>query len=171
MPVKLRRMAGFSLIELVMAIVIVGVGLSGVLLAFSTASRNSADPLVRKQMLAVGEEMLEEILLKPYAPASNPLAATCARDTWNDILDYDGYDSASTTCVSGGAAAATPTIYDMGGSAIATLSGYSVNVHITDVTLPASGANGVAAKKIVVTVIHGSTQSLKLTGWRTNYAA
>ena len=61
------RQRGLSLVEMVIAIVILGVGLAGVLLAFSTVTRGSADPVVTQQMLAIAEEMLEEIQLKPYA--------------------------------------------------------------------------------------------------------
>lgn len=169
MSIRRRALAGFSLIELIMAIVLIGLGLAGLLVAFSSAARHGADPMVHKQMLAVAEEMMEEILLKPYAATANAATGVCARDTWNDILDYNGYDTSTTTCVSGGPAAATATIYDMSGMAIPALSGYSVSISISDAVLPGSGA--VPAKKILITVSHGAGDRIQLTAWRTNYAA
>lgn len=157
-------MAGFSLLELITAIVIIGLGLAGLVTTYAVVARHSADPLIQKQMLAVAEEMMEEILLKPYAPASNATAATCGRDTWNDLMDYNGYDTRTRTCVSGGAAG-TAMIYDIAGNGISNLAGYSVSVTIVDSSLSST----VPAKKITVTVRHG-TDSLQLVSWRSNYA-
>lgn len=61
-----RRQAGLTLIELIMFIVIVGVGLAGVLTVLNVTTRHSADPLVRRQALAVAEAILEEAMLQPF---------------------------------------------------------------------------------------------------------
>ena len=61
-----RRQRGVTLIELIVFIVIVSVGLAGVLTVFNVVVRNSADPLVTKQALAVADALLEEILLKDF---------------------------------------------------------------------------------------------------------
>ena len=58
------RQRGFTLIELIIFIVVVGVGVAGILSVYTTSIKNSADPLVRKQALAIAESLLEEILLK-----------------------------------------------------------------------------------------------------------
>ena len=142
-----------TLVEAIIAIVVLGVGLAGVLLAFQTATRGSADPVVHKQMLAIAQEMLEEIQLKPYAAAANAAPAGCARDTFNDIGDYHGYTGGGSICT-------------VDGIAVASLAGYSVSVAVTPATL----AGVPAARRIVVTVGHGG-QSLMLTGWRTDYAS
>lgn len=59
---------GMTLIELVLAMVVIGVGLAGVLAAFQQSVRGSADPMVRKQMTAIAEEMLEEAALRAFMP-------------------------------------------------------------------------------------------------------
>lgn len=152
-PATAIRRRGFTLIEAIVAIVVIGFGLAGLMSSFSVISRNNADPVVRKQMLAIAQEMLEEIQLKPYTVAANAAPAGCARDTFNDLSDFDGYASSGSICT-------------VDGVAIAALAGYSLRVSVVPATL-----SGVAAtKKITVSVSRGS-ETLVLVGWRTDYAS
>ncbi|KKW14203.1 MAG: hypothetical protein UY54_C0021G0001, partial [Parcubacteria group bacterium GW2011_GWA2_50_10b] len=50
---------GLTLIELIMFIVIVSVGLAGILLVINTVVKSSADPVVRKQSIAMADAILE----------------------------------------------------------------------------------------------------------------
>ncbi len=146
-----NKQSGMTLIELVLAIVVISVGLTGVLAAFQYAVKGSADPLIRKQMLAVAEEMTEEITLKPITPAANVAPVACARNTYNDIVDYNGYT--------------TLNVCDIDGTALPSLAGYGVRVEVSDATLNSA----VPAKRILVTVTRG-TESLSLTSYRTGWA-
>jgi len=153
-----RRALGFTLIEMIIAIVIISVGLAGVLLAFNTAVKSSADPLIHKQMLAVAEEMMEEVLLKSYAVTGSPptnVATTCSaarsRAAFDDIRDYSNFQTIG--------------ICDIDGTAITGLDGYNVSVTVTSPTW-----QGIAdTLTINVTVSHG-TENMRLNGWRTGYA-
>lgn len=149
--------SGMTLIDLIVAIVIIGIGLAGVLLAFTVTVRHSADPMVRKQMSAIADEMMEEILLKPFAVAApNPPFAGCARVTYNDVRDYNGYSAVN--------------ICDIDGTTV--LSGYGVSVSVSPPAASPVSLSGVAATDqltVRVSVTHGS-DSYSLTGWRTCYA-
>ena len=167
-----RTAAGFTLIEMVLAIVIISVGLAGVLLAFDTSVKASADPLIHKQMLAAAEEMMEEILLKPFAPPESGFdqtnlawpvncgTAAAARSAFDDVSDYRNY--------------ATTGICDIDGAAVAGLGAYSLKVIVDPAASLGSAANGGVldsgkVKKVTVTVTHG-TETISLNGWRTAYA-
>lgn len=142
---------GFTLIEMVIAIVIIGIGLAGVLAAFNTTVKSSADPMIRKQMLAVAEEMMEEILLKPYdnTTATGTISG-CNRSAADDVRDYGGYSQG---------------VCDIDGTAVTGLSGYTVAVAVDLVTWQTLADT----LRITVTVSQGG-ESISLVGWRTDYA-
>jgi MSHA pilin protein MshD len=148
-----QRQRGFTLLEMVIAIVVLGVGLAGVLAAFATVGRGSADAAIAQQMLAIAEEMLEEVQLKPYTAAANTARADCERVNFNDTLDYDGYATSGRICT-------------IGGNPIPSLAGYSVQVSVQAASLAGVGA----ARRISVIVSRGS-DSVTLVGWRTDYAS
>jgi MSHA pilin protein MshD len=161
-----RRSAGFTLVEMILAIVIIGAGLAGVLAAFQLNVRSSADPLIRKQMLAIAEEMMEEILLKPFAVSGVPPAnaatacgAAAVRSAFDDVSDYHNYE--------------TTAICDIDGTAVAGLAGYSLKVTVVANTAVATDLAGLPAgtvKKVNV-VVTRDAEILNLVGWRANYAS
>ena len=148
----MRATRGFTLVEALLAMVVLGIGLAGLLVAFNTIGKRSADPLVHKQMSAIAQELLEEISLKPYAVAANAAPTGCARDTFNDVADYHGYSRTG--------------ICTIDGTAVAALASYSVSISVTSSAL----AGVAAARRISITVSH-SGKSLTLVGWRTDYAS
>lgn len=143
--------AGFTLVELIVAIVVLGVGLAGVLLAFQQSTRASADPLVNRQLLAIAEGMLEEVSSRPYTSSTPAAPGGCARSGLYDVDDYNGYSQGICT---------------VAGVAVAGLTAYTVEVAVADVSLA-----GVPAKRITVTARRGGGDSLQLVGWRTGYAS
>lgn len=144
--VPAHRHRGFTLVELLIFIVVVGAGLAGILSVMDTSVKSSADPMVRKQAVAIAESVLEEVLQKAYAdPDNSPAVVEASRDLWDDVDDYNGQTQA---------AFAFP----------ANLSAYALTIAVTtdNTTL------GIEAKRVRVTVTRG-TESMVLTGYRTNY--
>ena len=151
-----RTQQGFTLIELIFFIVVVGVGLAGILSVMNTVVKSSADPMVRKQTLAVAESLLEEILLKDYTKPSgslvNGFTAGGSRALFDCVDDYNSYT-------------ASP-VSDVLGSPVAGLSNYSISPAV--VVVASSDLTGVVAKKITVSV-NGPGGSLSVSGYRSNY--
>ena len=160
---------GLTLVELIIYIVVVLVGLAGVLTVLDTTVRGSADPVVRKQALALAEAMLEEVLAKEYqnAAGGNNVATSsegctpsttpkCSPNTpadranYNDVDDYNGWNQAGNVQAVGVPPAA--------------LAGYNVTVAVA---APAA-VNGVTLKTVTVTVTRGA-ETVILQGWRGNF--
>ena len=146
MSMNRLRHRGFTLIELIIFIVVVGAGLAGILAVSTNVVKSSADPMVRKQAMAMADSILEEILQKEYEdPDGLPNVVESGRDTYDDVDDYDGKTKAIFT------------------DWPAALGSYTVAISVTATTL-----GSVAAKKVTVTVTGGSN-SVTLSGYRTKY--
>lgn len=153
-----RRSAGVTLVELIIAMVIIAAALGGLVAAFSTGNRASADPLILQQKVAIAESLMGEILLRPYGlntTAYNPIV----RDTFIDVRDFDGYGKN----LSG--------IRDAKNNPIAGLESYNVTVSVPlDDTLSKLKA-GTPNLKITITVTYKMDarpeDAFVLTGWRT----
>ena len=154
------RNAGVTLVELIVALVVVGAALAGTVAVFASTTRASVDPVVVQQMQAIADNMMEEILLKPYGAGPNPGArANGARIGYDDVSDYDTYG--------------TTGILDVEGNAIAGLERYRVAVAVVPVQLTSMPANG--ALRVTVTVTNTAAPDpqdpaakVVLTGWRTD---
>ena len=106
----------------------------------------------RGQLMAVAEEMLEEIALRPYAGPTKESDAGCGRLTFDDVSDYHLSPANRQVC-------------DVEGVPVPALAGYTLDVTVTDVTL-----DGVPAKRIQVVAARGSEQ-VTLVTWRTGYGS
>ena len=153
-----RRMAGVTLVELIIAIVIVSAALAGLVAAFTAANRASVDPVITQQMLAIGESMMEEVLLKPFDVAADEVTPP-ARADFNDVRDFDPSDDANPGFASTG-------IRDIDGNAIDGLDSYNVSVRVNRNGVALGNVAAGDALRVTVTVTHGA-QQLALTGWRT----
>src|SRR5262245_61932560 len=73
-----RNARGVTLVELVVFIAIAGVAMAGLFAAFNTMTAASADPQVRKQVLAIADSLMDEVSLMPFTfcDPDDALAAT-----------------------------------------------------------------------------------------------
>ena len=74
----MRGQRGLGFIELILFMVIVGVALLAILNVMNLTTRNSADPLLRKQALMIAEGLMEEVQLAryTYCDGSDPAVTT-----------------------------------------------------------------------------------------------
>jgi MSHA pilin protein MshD len=136
---------GFTLIEVIIFIVVVGAGLAGILAVSNNAVKSSADPMVRKQAMALADSILEEILQKEYVDPDGVSGET-TRATMDDVDDFNGQTKALFTD--------WPT----------SLSTYTVAIVVD---APAN-ISGIPHKRVTVTV-SGGGNDIAMTGYRSNY--
>ncbi|PWB40021.1 MAG: hypothetical protein C3F19_13045 [Rhodocyclales bacterium] len=175
---------GVSLVEVIMFIVIVGIAAGGILMVFANTTRASADPLIRKQALAIAESLLEEIRLMPFSfcdpDDANASTATgafvgaggCAATVeamgpeggetryaaltpYDNVNDYNGF------AMAGG-------ILDITGATIAGLGSYSASIAVTPLAF--GGIAATEAQQITVTVTGPGNIAVTLDGVRTRHA-
>ncbi len=82
-----------SLIELVVAIVVVAICLTGAFALVDATVRRSTDPMLERQATAIAEAYLEEILQHAFRDPDDARvcpAAEAARDRYDNVCDYDG---------------------------------------------------------------------------------
>ena len=184
---RLSRQSGLSLIELVVFIVIVSVSIVGIFLVLNKATRTSADPVARKQALAIAESLLEEIELMPFTfcdpndanatTATGPFvgAGGCATTVeaigpgggetrysattpFDNVDDYHGF-----TMNSGNGG-----IKDITNTVLPALNSYSASVSVVQSSLGSITAT--ESLQITVTVTGPGNTTVTLDGYRNRYA-
>jgi MSHA pilin protein MshD len=149
----MQRQSGATLIELVIAIVIISISVSAILMALSTSLAQSADPMIRHQAVSIAEAYLEEIALKSFADPDG-VDGEASRDLFDDVDDYNGL-------VDVGAR-------DQFNVALADLDDYTVTVAVT-----ASGAlPSIASTElflISVTITHAAQIDFTISAYRANF--
>ncbi len=182
-----RRSLGLSLIEVVLFILVLGIGVAGVVTLYGQLTVASVDPLVRKQALAVATSLLEEIQLRgftfcdpddpnvytaPVPPctiteAIGPetiLAVTETRYTdprFDNVNDYHGF------------AMSGANIRDVTNTVIPDLGAYAVTVSVAEIAAGELGADVTTtadALRITVAVSGPAGVNVSLQGYRLRYA-
>jgi len=175
-----RRQAGISLIELVMFIMIVSIALAGVLSVMNITTKNSADPMIRKQAISVAESLLEEIEAQAFTwcdpddPNVTTATGTAGCTTVQGITATAGESRGSTTqpydnVGDYGGISMNP-ILDLNGNAVATLSGATASVTVAQAGSAVGLSTDADALRIDVRVQRSPDIDITLTGYRFRYA-
>jgi MSHA pilin protein MshD len=181
-----EKAAGFTLIELVLTIVILGFS-AIIIVPFFSAITHSPDPVLREKAIALGQAMMDEIMAKKWdentAVGGGPICtdesgtgrgngmyiltcpdltktasslgldvaeSTTDRSDWNDVDDYDYYDSHPEV----------DTFYDQNNKPFS-LPGYTRKVTVAYIAssssiishdLPIVSGNRTDTKRVVVTI-------------------
>lgn len=156
-----RRQSAFTLVEIVVTIVVIGISATALLSVFSNMIRGSADPVIQQQATTIAEAYLEEIMLKAY---DDPQVAESggqetgeSRPTYDDVQDYNSLPDNLVRDQNN-------KLIDGTGAAIADLSDYTVAVTVNSDTF-----NAVPAMRVEVTVSHPAIDDILLTGFRANF--
>ena len=153
-PSAMRRLSakGFSLIELIITIVVLGIALSALTASLFNGIGRNADPLWQSKATQLSQSYLDEILSMRYqenSPLGGGSIGSCAvtgsdagetsRSLYDDVDDYDGLSE---------------TAVFLDSTATSNYSGYTVNIAVTcdDVAIN--------SKLIAVTITSPANQNL-----------
>ncbi len=150
----LGHQRGVTLIEMIIAMVIISIALTGVLLVMNFTTSHSADPMIQQQAMVIAEAYMEEITLQRY---ENPIGgySGTSRSLFDDVDDYNGLSDTGAR--------------DQNGNAISGLGQYNVNVVVAAPAAIGPAGNTKLAKQITVRVQSGTMVDLQLVGYRTDY--
>lgn len=182
---------GLTLIELVVFMVVISIGLAGILGALNLTTRNSANPMLLKQQVAIAESLLEEIESKPFtwcdpddanvttatssaigaagcATTAQGLAKTSGEDRYSQTLPFDNVGDYAGFNMNAGI------LNPASGVVIGGLGSYTASVVITPVGNIAPTNVGAADAVLRVEVSVGLSgqpgSTITLTGYRYRYA-
>ncbi len=150
--------AGFTLIEIIVTLVVVGIAAVALLSVFASNVRGSADPVIQQQAITIAEAYMEEILLQAFEDPSGGeqgLAGTegaegNTRALFDDVQDYNHLVDTG--------------VRDQNDVQIPGLTDYSVTVSVTGATL-----NTVPMMLVNISVDHPAIDPIQLIGYRANY--
>ena len=180
---------GFSLIELVIAIVILSIGTAAFITLIRNTTINNVDPQLRIQANAIARAYLEEIILTPFCePNYNPdgdAATACAVECNVSACSTGAPNACGGANAVGGAEAGRAAFddvcdynglnnvgaQDQNGNPIVALADYTVGVNIIDTAATLNGLNGNVGQvvRIDVTVTHSTGITTGLSAYKTNF--
>lgn len=144
-----RLQAGITLIELILAMVIISIAVTGIFSVMNLTISHSADPVVQHQAIAIAEAYLEEIQLQSYSdPDGTNVGET--RASFDNVDDYNGLSDSGA--------------HNQLDALLSNLSSYNVTVAVAD-----QSVSGLASKKVTVTVSSASISGLSLIGYKFAY--
>jgi len=131
------RIAGFTLVEITLSIVIISMAAATLVGVMATAAQRSADVMVQTQAAAIADAYLQDVLSRNFPPAMD------------NVDDYNLFHAGAR---------------DRLGNAIAGLTGYQVQVVVAPMSMgPVSAAN---SRLVTVTVTGPTGTRTLLSGYK-----
>jgi MSHA pilin protein MshD len=143
----MRRERGATLIELVIAIVVIAIAVTSVLGLLSSIAVRSAGAMGATQAASIASAYLDEALSKFFQDPDGPEAG---RQNFDDVMDYNFTDAG---------------VRDANGALVPGLDQYTVQITATSVALGAVPD----AVRVDVRVTAPNGNVTRLSGFRTNY--
>ena len=176
---------GVTLVELIVFIVIMSVGVIALVSAIGPMVKHSADPMQTKQMTAIAESLLSEVLHQPFTWCDPGDAAVSTAQSYGDCAQPQNAMGATAGESRGGAGENYDNVRDYAGfsmnnvadpSGTSAVNGYRAEVSMAEVGSTFGAATNDAALAITVTVCRSppvdctGQESYSLTGYRFRYA-
>ena len=140
-----RTQRGFTLVELVVAITVVGLCATTLVSLMATISGRSADALVQQHAATIANAYLQEALSKPYTVQ----AGGGSRANYNDVSDYNFTDIG---------------VHDQLGNAVPEFAGYRVQVRAQQLGI--GGVPNNQSYRVVVTVTDPRNRAISVTAYK-----
>jgi MSHA pilin protein MshD len=175
-PGPKQRQGGFTLIETIMVVVLLGIMMAGMTVMFVENASQSHQPYLRQRALAVANAYMDEILRKRWDD-NTPLGGGCvnsgsafcptgpaaagigteegSRSNYDDIDDYNGLSD-------------SPPL-DSLGNTMTGYAGFSVAVSVTNPLAPWNGIAAADVKRIKVDVTSTMQETISVSAYRVNF--
>jgi MSHA pilin protein MshD len=153
-----NKQYGVTLIELIIFIIIVSVAIVGVLGVMDLVVKSSAEPMLRKQSVAMAEVIMEEVLSKNYTDDGVRETTRIAMD---DVLDYNDFNYNALSNPTGNRILGSQLL---NGSTTALPDTYWATVNVANTTV-----SGKTMALVTVSVTNPQNEVFILTGYRGNY--
>lgn len=171
-----RAQAGFTLIEIIVSIVAIGILMGLIISVFAPQVIRGTDPLFSMRAAELGQSYLEEMLGKRFdenSPLGNSLRCnapsqpacsgtlgpdtgeTTSHTTFDDFDDYNNFSDAPPT--------------DQSGAARANYSGFSVSATVTYAGTEIGLPNNSDAKRVVLTVTDPRGNQVIFAAYKANF--
>ena len=147
-----KKIMGFSLIEMVLAISILTLITVTFFKALTLMSGQSVEPIQQKQGFLITQSLMDEIYSKSFIKSTDGFTGPFTdanRAKFDAIDDYNGYSKLGAT--------------DINSQAITGLENYQIDIVVNNITLHSK-----AAKEIIINITTPRSEKFQLKGYKIN---